>query len=154
MLADVGLHHVRDLVGSKLLALVLLLGRGVAALQPGGQDLLGLGAGGVKGHAPVRADGVLAQGRAGASGSVEDDEDLLAPGRDLELAPGRDLEAETRQGVIPEHGPLGGMASASMLLLRRRMRGKGRSRLLPKRAIGSSREASGGLSVNADPEVG
>src|SRR5215207_11095384 len=91
MLADVGLHHVRDLVGYELLALVLLLGRGVTTLEPGGQDFLGLGAGGVKGHAPVRADGVLAQGRwctcAGPSRRLrfdKDDEDLLAPGRDLE----------------------------------------------------------------------
>jgi hypothetical protein len=145
VLADVGLDHVRDLVGDELLALELLLGCGIAALKPGGQDLLGFGSGGVERGAAIRADGVLAQGRAGASRSVEDDEDLLALGRDL--------EAEARQDVVPEHGLLGRGGECVDAALEEADAGQGRSRLLPGRNIGSSREASGGLSVNADPEV-
>ena len=130
--------------GEPPLSLPLLGGR-IAPFEPGGKDLLGLGASAVEGHAAIRADRVFTQPRTGAAGAVEGDEDLLALGRHL--------HAESRQGFVPVDDVLG-----------RRLQpiygafGEADSRhwapqLQPGTQIGSTLQAALSLPVNLHPRI-
>jgi hypothetical protein len=65
-----------------------LLGRRIAALELRREHLLRCHARLMKGHSPVRPDGVLAQLRPRACGAVEHDEHLAAFRRDLDAEAG------------------------------------------------------------------
>src|SRR5262245_50364529 len=65
-----------------------LLGCRIASFELRGEHLLRRDAGLMKGYAPVRPDGILAQLRAGTASAVQDDEHLPALRRDLDAESG------------------------------------------------------------------